>query len=216
MQVVTNDFFSSHLPTGRFDGLRAEAVILSAGASRRMGEPKALLRLRPGVTFLKHLIGVYAPFTRRVCVVVAGEGAIAEEARRLGADVVVVPDGLNDRFDSVASGLASVGDGSFAFLQDVDRPLVTSPILISLLRDHNLSGFAAPDIEGRAGHPLLLAPSLVRTLAARPAAATLRDALRDVPCTLVRVDAHDCDIDVDTPDDYRRLIHREVSHARSA
>ena len=69
--------------------MHVQAAILSAGDSRRMGEPKALLRWGAG-SFLEHLQGVFmSAGIESIAVVVGGrhETEVSEHAKDLGLSV---------------------------------------------------------------------------------------------------------------------------------
>ena len=108
------------------------AIILSAGASSRMGRPKALIPYREG-TFLEHLIKVTRHPRIGVTRVVLGAGA--EEIRtiaKLDPSVVVLnPDWEQGQLSSICEGLRSLAgietDG--ILLCPVDHPLVSAALV---------------------------------------------------------------------------------------
>ncbi len=86
------------------------AVILSAGASSRMGRPKALLPYREG-TFLEHLIEVTRHPRIAITRVVLGAGAeTIRTAAKLDPSVVVLnPDWEQGQLSSICAGTAQPG-----------------------------------------------------------------------------------------------------------
>jgi molybdenum cofactor cytidylyltransferase len=149
------------------------AVILSAGASRRMGTPKALLPYREG-TFLEHLMQITSHPRIGVQRVVLGAGA--EEIRtiaKLDPSVVILnPDWEQGQLSSLCAGLRSLAeietDG--VILCPVDHPLVSARLVSDLVARFYESGkaIALPTYNGRRGHPVLFSSALYGELLAAP------------------------------------------------
>jgi molybdenum cofactor cytidylyltransferase len=150
------------------------AVILSAGASSRMGRPKALLPYREG-TFLEHLIQVTRHPRVGVTRVVLGAGA--EVIRTLGkldqSIVVVNEEWQQGQLSSVQAALRSLEglstDG--IVLCPVDHPLVSAPLVSDLITRFyaDRKSIVLPTYEGRRGHPVIFSRSLYSELLAAPA-----------------------------------------------
>jgi molybdenum cofactor cytidylyltransferase len=150
------------------------AVILSAGASSRMGRPKALLPYREG-TFLEHLIEVTRHPRIGVTRVVLGAGAemIQTDAKLEPAVVVLNPDWEQGQLSSICAGLRSLEgiDTDGIVLCPVDHPLV-SAILVSELVERfyeHQRAIVLPTYNGRRGHPVIFSTALYGELLAAPA-----------------------------------------------
>ncbi|HEV7965927.1 MAG TPA: nucleotidyltransferase family protein [Candidatus Acidoferrales bacterium] len=150
------------------------AVILSAGASSRMGRPKALLPYREG-TFLEHLIEVTRHPKIGVTRVVLGAGAdvIRTIAKLDPAVVAWNPEWEQGQLSSMCAGLRSLDgietDG--IVLCPVDHPLVSAR-LVSELVERFYGGKKAivlPTYKGRRGHPVIFSKALFGELLAAPA-----------------------------------------------
>jgi len=187
------------------------AVILAAGAGRRMGgAAKALLRRRDGATYLEAVAALAAGAGATELVVVIGEphqAASLAEARRLGLATVVNPDPGRGMASSVAVGFAHALDhfaAAAALLWPVDHPDVTAATLAALAAAPG--AIAVPTCRGRGGHPTRFARPVWPELAA---CAGLADGARGVvranPARVVRVEVDDAGVvaDVDTPEDQR-------------
>ncbi len=190
-------------------------VILSAGASTRMGRDKALLPWPPaapgsplsgGETLLSAAIIALKPFTEAI-VVVAGVNAdiIAPIVTANGAALVRNSDPERGQFSSLQVGLREV----------LARGCAAAMIAASLKKlnasfDQALDlgkWGVAPEHNGKHGHPLLASRALIESFLAAPVASNAREVKRahaqligyiPVPDTLVSVD-------VNTPEEYATL-----------
>ena len=150
------------------------AVILSAGASSRMGRPKALLPYREG-TFLEHLIKVTRHPRIGVTRVVLGAGA--DEIRtiaKLDESIVVLnPNWEQGQLSSICAGIRSVENlGTEGIvLCPVDHPLVSARLVGDLIRQFylNKKSVVLPTYNGRRGHPVIFSSALYAELLEAPA-----------------------------------------------
>ena len=150
------------------------AVILSAGASTRMGRPKALLPYREG-TFLEHLIQVTRHPRIGVTRVVLGAGAeVIRNVAKLDPSIVVLnPQWEQGQLSSIWAGVRSLEgtDVDGMVLCPVDHPLV-SAVLVSDLVQHfydEKKAIVLPTYKGRRGHPVIFSSALFEELLAAPA-----------------------------------------------
>lgn len=134
-------------------------LLLAAGAGRRMGTPKALVRDADGTSWLRRsaralLDGGCAP----VHVVL---GASADEARLLLEDLpveVVVADDWDEGMGaSLRAGLLAVGGTDPVLVSLVDLPDVGGPVVARVLEaGTGRAVLARAAYDGVAGHPVLL------------------------------------------------------------
>jgi molybdenum cofactor cytidylyltransferase len=149
------------------------AVILSAGASSRMGRPKALLPYREG-TFLEHLIEVTRHPRIGVTRVVLGAGAeVIRAIAKLDPSVVVInPEWEQGQLSSMNAGLRSlVGiDADGIVLCPVDHPLVSARLVSDLVERfyEGKKAIVLPTFNGRRGHPVIFSNQLFGELLAAP------------------------------------------------
>ena len=150
------------------------AMILSAGASSRMGRPKALLPYREG-TFLEHLIEVTRHPRISVTRVVLGAGAeVIRAIAKLDASVVVLnPDWEQGQLSSICAGIRSLEgietDG--IVLCPVDHPLVSARLVSELIERfyEARKSIVVPTYKGRRGHPAIFSSEMFGELLAAPA-----------------------------------------------
>lgn len=192
-------------------------IVLAAGRSRRMGSPKAFLRLGQA-TFLERAVAALRSGGCDRVIVVAGPASdppareIADAAGHLGAEVAVNPDPGSEQVDSLRAGLRVAGDDAeAAVVTPVDVPGVTAELVRAVIDAFRAT--AAPVVQPydgeRHGHPVLFARRVWPEL--------LDGELPDGARTVIH--AHDAEraevrvprlhADVDTPDDYRRLVEVE-------
>jgi molybdenum cofactor cytidylyltransferase len=188
--------------------MKAVAVILAAGESRRMGLPKALLDAG-GETFVGRLCAVFRKAGCDVLVVVGAEAARIRAALPTEATAVENPSWREGQFSSARVGVAAALDaGAEAVLiHPVDIPLVTSQTIRRLLE--GLAGSLAavvPVYASRKGHPLALAAAGARALLASPEAAHLEAALDTLRVEGLPVDDPGVCEEADTPADYEAMF----------
>jgi molybdenum cofactor cytidylyltransferase len=150
------------------------AVILSAGASSRMGRPKALLPYREG-TFLEHLLEVTRHPRIGLQRVVLGAGAeVIRSLAKLDPSLVVLnPDWEKGQLSSIWAGIRSLAgtetDGMV--LCPVDHPLVSARLVADLVEKFYAENRAiiVPTYDSRRGHPAIFSSALYEELLAAPA-----------------------------------------------
>ena len=140
---------------------RCAAVILAAGASERMGTPKALLPWA-GTTLLVYAVDQANAAGAQEVVVVLGPTTSHIE---VNAQVVVNPDPSTGRSASIRLGAAALPYGVDAIVvQSVDQPVPAEVLRV-------LYAALAPDIDvvvptyaGRRGHPVAFSGKLLDEL----------------------------------------------------
>jgi molybdenum cofactor cytidylyltransferase len=191
---------------------RADVVLLAAGRSSRMGQPKGLVPFqgRPWIDAqLERLAG------RRVIVVLGHDrGRYLEAVPSLGRPggalaVVVNPDPDRGPFSSLQVGLAVVASGA-AFVLPIDVP-AAAPRVWEALEDALQPGVDAvlPVLDARGGHPVLLAPSFIALLRGRnPSDPAIRLDLELAAAHTVRVGVTDprVRLNLNAPEDWGKLV----------
>lgn len=149
-------------------------AILSAGESRRMGTPKALIPYR-GTTFAGHLLELAQHPRIGVVRVVLGAGA-EEIGGHLGLDasrVVLNPDWRQGQLSSIQAAIRSLPADATAglVLCPVDHPIVSAELIARLILAFDATGkpIVLPTYRGRRGHPVIFRMSLYEELLAASA-----------------------------------------------
>ncbi len=187
-------------------GPSVEGVILAAGTSFRAGAFKPALPIG-GKPMLERCVEGMRGVCGRIIVVGGHE---FERLQGLvqgigGLECVENPSYRRGMFTSVKAGLARVR-GERCFILPVDIPLVPAGVYESLLSVE--AEIVVPSFHGKHGHPLCCSRSVISRILQEPDGSSLRDVARRIGVQAVPVDAEEILIDIDTPDDYERVLRR--------
>jgi molybdenum cofactor cytidylyltransferase len=188
------------------------AVILAAGGSSRMGQPKQLLKFR-GTSLLRRAIDTAQAVPADQVIVVLGHAAdqLLAECQPTTATVVLNDQWMEGVSTSLRGGLAAVSsDARGVFVYPADMPLVTPEALRELAHRQQLSGRPAAMTEagGVRGVPVFITRSLFPALMIQEGDVGGAQYLRAHPEAVEAVHFDDPDLvrDVDRPEDYARLL----------
>lgn len=205
-------------PASAGAGVVVSGIVLAAGASRRMGRPKALLSFR-GRTFLDSVLDLLLSGGCARAVVVLGHDADALRAtagldRRPDIRVVVNAEWEQGQFTSVQAAIRALSapldpPADAALLALVDQPHIPASVVHALIERfrETRAPLIRPTVDGRGGHPVLISRALFAEILTSPSTATLYDIFQshateriDVP-----VDSPEIREDFDLPEDLGRL-----------
>lgn len=193
------------------------ALLPAAGRSSRMGQPKLLLPYR-GVTILEAVLRTLQQAgIERILVVTPPDlpelGRIAQAA---GVEVHVLAELTKDMRATVEAGLRHAeatfrpqGEDDWLLIP-ADHPTLDLEI-INQLREARESradrSIFVPTWNGKRGHPTLIRWRHVEHIRNLPADQGINSYLRQQHGTVLEIPAQSADvlIDLDTPEDYRRL-----------
>jgi len=192
------------------------AIVLAAGESRRMGQPKAGLLVSPGgPTFAAAAVAALHAAGFGEVTVVAGahpEAVRAAVAGLEGTQVVVHDGWAAGQLSSLRAGLDAVDapDVEALVVTLVDCPLVRPATVVRLVETWRATRapIVRPAIGDRHGHPVVFGRAVfddLRTapleVGAKAVIARWREALVNVP-----VDDPGVLADIDTPADYDAFV----------
>jgi molybdenum cofactor cytidylyltransferase len=187
-------------------------IILAAGASQRMGTPKALLDLH-GETFVARLTRVMGESCDSVTVVL---GKHAEQIRphvSNRARVVINPDPERGQLSSLQTALAELPDDAagIAFIP-VDCPAVSEVTVAELAKCFAQRAastlFVIPRMGNKRGHPVFAARSVADEFLTLEPTGEARAIVHKYVAQTQYVEVTDAGIfaDIDTPEAYQRLL----------
>jgi len=188
-------------------------IVLAAGASTRLGQPKALVPVKStsggqddeGIPLITHLVERLEARGLEVVVVTRAEIVVDILTALPERTVVINPNPDAGRTGTLQCGLRQIldtkgGERAFRLLVvPVDRPGFSDTTLAKLLGAQEC---CCPAKDGRGGHPLLLMPEDVgRVRAAQP-----DTPLRDL-CSPLRFEVGDSHLhfNLDTPENLQLL-----------
>jgi molybdenum cofactor cytidylyltransferase len=193
---------------------RVAAVVLAAGRSARMGEPKQLLRVG-GRTVLERTLGNVRGAGVGEIVLVLGHSA--EEIRRelpvdvlAGLNVVVNRQYEKGMASSLREGLSAVSEQmDAALIVLADQPFVRSETIDRIIERYRSSGaeIVIPFYDEQRGNPVLLARSVFSEAMALQGDTGFRAMFASHADGIGKVDVDDSGVllDIDDPADYGRL-----------
>jgi molybdenum cofactor cytidylyltransferase len=214
--VVVASLRASDLPGRGFQPEAVHAVyesiagiVLAAGGSQRFGQPKIALEWR-GKSFIQNVVETALSSGLDPVIVVCG--AEIEQVRSLlnGMPVVII---YNRNWEagqstSIRAGLAALpAESGGALFLLADQPHIPSVLITALVEDHaaSLASLTAPQAAGRRANPVLFDRRTFPDLQRLEGDVGGRAIFSKYPIRWLPW--HDANIllDVDTPDDYRKL-----------
>jgi molybdenum cofactor cytidylyltransferase len=192
---------------------RMAGIVLAAGQSTRMGEPKQLLPWGEGETVLGSVLNKLRVSGLDEIVVVTGAEHEAIEALVAATNdprlhCVVNPDyASTEMARSLRVGLGALRSAPEAALVALaDQPLVPASLIGRVLDRwrETLAPVIAPYYGEQRGHPLLLDRAAWPRFLALPADANPRQALEGLEIEKIAADDNTILLDIDTREDYER------------
>ncbi len=188
-------------------------VILAAGVSRRMGEPKMLLPYGKSTIIETVVETALLSKADHVVVVTGGHGSeIRNKLNRFAVDVIVNSDYLSGMLSSVQAGIRSLpSDTKAAMIMLGDQPMVKTEVIDQLIEAYNnhAERIVIPVYKGKRGHPLLVDMSFRQDIEKLDPEKGLRQLIMENPDEVLEMDVDTPSIlkDIDTKTDYMNIIN---------
>jgi molybdenum cofactor cytidylyltransferase len=186
------------------------AVILSGGASTRMGSPKALLPFQ-GRPFLDHLLEVtkHPKIGVRRVVLGAHAESVAKAITLDPAETVVNGNWQLGQLSSIHAALRTLPkgtDGLLLFL--IDHPLISAKLVDGLIAQFYSirAPIVLPVYEGRRGHPVIFSVTLYEELEKAPRDVGARSVvwMHDKEVSEFNTEEEGCVLNLNDPEMYER------------
>jgi len=188
------------------------AVVLAAGESKRMGEPKLLLPFR-GRTVIEDIVETVVRSAVDRTLVVLGAHADLIGARLVAYPVerAFNPDYETGMLSSVQCGIRHLPPGARAALVFLgDQPGISAATIAAVVNAYRITGkgLVLPARGGAGGHPLLVDMKYRAAIEGLEPDVGLKGLLALHPGDVERIEVGEGETppDIDTPDDYRRAM----------
>lgn len=171
------------------------AVVLAAGKSKRLGQPKALLNCGEN-TLIKFIVDRLESINLNVIVITNLElKKSIISALELNNAKVIVPENTEYRTGNLIAVLNAINNPEKILVVPVDRPGWSLDTVKKLL---NLDFTCCPEFQGKGGHPLLICKTDLEKLSKSSIDAPLNSIF-----TTKRINVEDSflHLNIDTPDD---------------
>lgn len=190
------------------------AVILAAGKSSRMGQPKQLLQWL-NRSLLEHALShVEIVFKERVLVVLGAEAELIESTLNLaGARVIVNPDWQIGMASSIRAAIKALPDSASAvMLMLCDQPLIGERQLQTLVSAWQLTPerIVASEYQQAVGVPAIFPASCFNGLLALEGDKGAKSLLISHQADLIKIALPEAAFDIDTLADWQNLHQYQI------
>ena len=189
------------------------AIVLAAGASHRLGQPKQLLEFQ-GETLLARAARIAAEAGASPVLVVLGAHFEAMQASASAAPAILI---FNEQWQqgiatSIHAGIRSINklapSAAGALIMACDQPRVTASHLRALVDEFEsqaATAITASVYQNTRGIPAVFPRSMFSSLTALTGDKGARALLAHPPCQLFEIQLAGGEIDIDTPSDLAQL-----------
>jgi molybdenum cofactor cytidylyltransferase len=191
-------------------------LLLAAGASSRMGQPKMFLTYQ-GKTLLQHTVEVAAGISHPVFVV-AGEhyGAMQAALSTFPVQLIHHEQWQQGIGSSIAAGISGILHAGYApdavIITVCDQPFLHTPLLQEMIMVQALSGksMVACAYSDTLGTPVSFGKKYLAALQGLDGQQGAKRLLQQFPDDVATVAFPMGNVDIDTPEDYERLGNLKI------
>ncbi len=192
-------------------------MILAAGSSSRMGSPKQTLQFR-GKSLLSRAVLAALDARCRPVIVVTGANAELSRGELDGLEVreVLNPGWETGMASSIRAGveglISAYPDANAAVFMLCDQPHVTADVISGLVAAHRATGrpVVASTYGGSFGVPALFSRMLFAELTQLKGKSGAKEIIKRHASEAHFLPFQNGEVDVDTPDDFSRLVAKDV------
>jgi len=189
------------------------AVILAAGNSSRLGQPKQLVKFRDQ-TLLNITVSAATSAVGKQTIIVTGahRGLLAEELRHLPVHIIHNPYWQEGMSSSICYGLINLLK-IFPYLDGViflvcDQPFISAALLKIMISEQDKTGknIIPASYNNTTGVPVLFTYKYFSNLINLKGNEGAKSLLKEFPEDMATVDFPEGAIDIDTAEDYANLL----------
>ncbi|MBP9041014.1 MAG: nucleotidyltransferase family protein [Anaerolineaceae bacterium] len=188
------------------------AVILAAGGSSRMGQPKLLLPWQ-GEALIRWPVKIALAAGLSPVIVVTGASAdeVEEALNGLPVEIIHNPDWEKGQSTSLRCGIAALPETSEAAILFLgDQPKLPGDLLEKMIAEFHAHAPSIPifiaSFHGKRGNPVLFDRSVFQDLQRVEGDAGGRTIFNKYPVQYIPVESEDVLTDIDSPEDYQKFI----------
>lgn len=187
-------------------------IVLAAGGSTRMGQPKLLLDVH-GEPLIRHVVRLAENSKLMPLIVVTGAHSteIQSVLTDFSVEIIYNPDWQKGQSTSVKAGIRALppgADGVVILLGD--QPGITKEVIQELIETHAsiqpTPAIIIPEYQGKRGNPVLFDRCVFQAMSTLSGDAGARQIFTRFPSSVIAVDNPDLFADIDSPEDYLKFL----------
>jgi len=192
------------------------AVILSAGESRRMGRPKALLPI-DGQTFIERIVAALKQTKVGKIIVILGHNAreLQSKISHLPVEILINTDYKLGQLSSLQLAVRNLQpdldcDGMLVHL--VDHPYLAPALVEEMIRRfyETKKRIIVPKFQGKRGHPVIFSNALFDEILSAPMEEGAKAVVNAHRAETLEIETEEegIAVDIDTPELYQQHVRR--------
>jgi len=201
----------------KINSTRVTGIVLAAGLSQRMGQPKQLLKLGSQTLLSQVMLNAIRSKLDQVIVVVSPQ--IEQQATQILESldkkvlIVVNTDPVRGISSSIKLGLEEVSEGARGVMVLLgDQPLVSTEVIDKLIDTFDLDPkkIIVPTYNGKDGNPVIFPAESIGDLRTISGDKGAKNIIHNHLDMVIKVEVGDLGSmeDIDTPEDYKNILAR--------
>ncbi len=188
-----------------------KVIILSAGQSSRMGSIKALLKWDSKITFIEKIIDEYKKAGLNDISIVLNSinrHEIKELISIQYPDIkFIINEQVNaERITSIKLGILHIAVDTNVFIQDTDRPFVTTELINNMVSAITPNTYVSPCYKGESGHPVLISSEISNFIITSKKQNTLKEVLDKFSEIKVESNTKSISVNINSLEDYKKYF----------